>query len=94
MYRGSTPAPVTTSPYVSDLLAKEPNAKEEFQSLIQVPDVEVVEVLLEVIEVRNIPKGHKGKLSVVFSKLSLILFFFFFLIFQTHLIILLIFFYS
>ncbi|KAL0897900.1 hypothetical protein Bca101_081861 [Brassica carinata] len=90
MYRGSTPAPVATSPYVSDVLAKEPNAKEEFQSLIQVPDVEVVEVvssalplvckctlvilfenlqvLLEIIEVKNIPEGHKGKLSVVFSK--------------------------
>ncbi|XP_056863090.1 glycine-rich domain-containing protein 1 isoform X2 [Raphanus sativus] len=65
MYRGSTPAPVATSPYVSDVLAKEPNTKDD---LIQVPEVEVIEVLLEIIEVSNIPDGHKGKLSVVFSK--------------------------
>ncbi|KAH0929645.1 hypothetical protein HID58_015372 [Brassica napus] len=65
MYRGSTPAPVTTSPYAFDVLAKEPTPEDD---LIRVPEVEVVEVLLEIIEVRNIPDGHKGKLSVVFSK--------------------------
>ena len=42
MYRGSTPAPVTTSPYASDVLAKEPTPEDD---LIRVPEVEVVEVV-------------------------------------------------
>lgn len=46
MHRGKTPTPVTTSPYASDDLAKEPIAKEDFQNLIQFPEVEVVEVVL------------------------------------------------
>ncbi|XP_024014092.1 glycine-rich domain-containing protein 1 isoform X2 [Eutrema salsugineum] len=68
MYRGSTPAPVTTSPFASDVLSKEPTVKDDSQNLIQFPEVEVVEVLLEIIGVRNLPDGHKGKLSVLFSK--------------------------
>ncbi|CAN8283927.1 unnamed protein product [Cochlearia groenlandica] len=68
MYRGDTPAPVTTSPYASDVLSKEPTAKDDFQNSIQLPEVDVIEVLLEIVGVKNIPDGHKGKLSVVFSK--------------------------
>ncbi|KFK34860.1 hypothetical protein AALP_AA5G202400 [Arabis alpina] len=68
MYRGKTPAPVTTSPYASDVLAKKPTENEDYQNLIQFLELEVVEVLLEIIGVRNLPDGHKGKLSVVFTK--------------------------
>ncbi|CAD5319224.1 unnamed protein product [Arabidopsis thaliana] len=68
MHRGKTPVPVTNSPYASDVLVKDPTAKDDFQNLIQFPEVEVVEVLLEIIGVRNLPDGHKGKVSVMFSK--------------------------
>ncbi|CAA7039015.1 unnamed protein product [Microthlaspi erraticum] len=47
---------------------KESTEKEDFNNLIQFPEVQVVEVLLEIVGVRNVPDGHKGKLSVVFSK--------------------------
>ncbi|VVB08388.1 unnamed protein product [Arabis nemorensis] len=68
MYRGKTPAPVTTSPYASNVLAQKITENEDSQKLIQLPELEVVEVLLEVIGIRNLPEGHKGKLSVVFTK--------------------------
>lgn len=49
MYRGKTPVPVTSSPYASDVLAKEPTAIKDFQNLIQFPEVEVVEVVSYII---------------------------------------------
>ncbi|CAA7019781.1 unnamed protein product [Microthlaspi erraticum] len=68
MYRGNTPSPLTTSPFASSSVALSEEDKEEFKKLIQFPEIEAVEVLLEVVGVRNVPDGNKGKLSVVFSK--------------------------
>ncbi|XP_010531340.1 PREDICTED: glycine-rich domain-containing protein 1-like [Tarenaya hassleriana] len=69
MYRGGAPAPVTNSPFASDLLGKEVSAEDsECHNVIQFPEVEAVEVLLEIVGVKNLPDGHKGKPFVVFSK--------------------------
>ncbi|KAG2696055.1 hypothetical protein I3760_07G041000 [Carya illinoinensis] len=68
MYRGSTPSPVTTTPCLSYMIGKEVDASNEFQKIIQLPQRKVVEVLLEIVGVRNLPEGHKGSLCVSFCK--------------------------
>nr|AWW15255.1 hypothetical protein [Leavenworthia alabamica] len=67
MNRGNTPKPVTTSPYIWS--NKKSNAKEEeSQNVIQYPEVKVIEVILEIVGVKNLPEAHKGNVFVVFSK--------------------------
>jgi len=67
MNRGNTPKPVTTSPYVCS--GKKSIAKEEeSQNVIQYPEVKVIEVILEIVGVKNLPDAHKGKVFVLFSK--------------------------
>ncbi|XP_041022531.1 glycine-rich domain-containing protein 1-like isoform X2 [Juglans microcarpa x Juglans regia] len=68
MYRGSAPSPLTTTTCLSDMTGKEVVASDEFQKIIQLPQLEVVEVLLEFVGVKNLPEGHKGSLFVSFSK--------------------------
>ncbi|KAM2005270.1 hypothetical protein FF1_000513 [Malus domestica] len=68
MHRGSAPCPVMTTPYKSSMMSKDVAASIEYQKLIQLPEVKSVEVLLECVEVRNLPEGHKGSLFVTFSK--------------------------
>ncbi|KAG7968170.1 hypothetical protein I3843_08G139400 [Carya illinoinensis] len=69
MYRGSAPSPLTTTPvFLSDMIGKEVVASNEFQKLIQLPQLKVVEVLLEFVGVKNLPEGHKGSLFVSFCK--------------------------
>ncbi|KAF8051077.1 hypothetical protein N665_1805s0007 [Sinapis alba] len=63
MNRGDTPKPVTTSPYV--FLGKKLPAKED---AIKFPEVKVIEVVLEIVGVKNLPDTHRGNVFVVFSK--------------------------
>ncbi|KAJ4873512.1 Glycine-rich domain-containing protein 2 [Raphanus sativus] len=63
MNRGDTPKPVTTSPYV--FLGKKLPAKED---AIKFPEVKVIEVVLEIVGVKNLPDTHKGNVFIVFSK--------------------------
>ncbi|CAH8382219.1 unnamed protein product [Eruca vesicaria subsp. sativa] len=65
MNRGNTPKAVTTSPY--GFLGKKLTDKEDV-NVIQSPEVEVIEVMLEIVGVKNLPEGYKGKVFVVFSK--------------------------
>ncbi|PQQ01250.1 glycine-rich domain-containing protein 1 [Prunus yedoensis var. nudiflora] len=75
MHRGSAPCPVTTTPYKSSMMSKDVVASTEYQKVLQLPEVKFVEVLLEFVEVRNLPEGHKGSLFVSFSKTQHDLFF-------------------
>ncbi|KAG2319112.1 hypothetical protein Bca4012_054634 [Brassica carinata] len=63
MNRGNTPKAVTTSPY--GFLGKKLTAQED---VIKSPEVQVVEVILEIVGVKNLPDAYKGKVFVVFSK--------------------------
>ncbi|CDY63918.1 BnaC07g51250D [Brassica napus] len=63
MNRGDTPKPVTTSPYI--FLGKKLPSKED---AIKFPEVEVTEVVLEIVGVKNLPDTHQGNVFVVFSK--------------------------
>uniref|UniRef100_A0A1J3FCN7 Glycine-rich domain-containing protein 2 n=1 Tax=Noccaea caerulescens TaxID=107243 RepID=A0A1J3FCN7_NOCCA len=67
MNRGDTPKPVTASPYVSST-KKSTAEEEESQDVIQFPEVKVIEVVLEIVGVKNLPEAHRGKVFVVFSK--------------------------
>ncbi|XP_019088284.1 PREDICTED: glycine-rich domain-containing protein 2-like isoform X2 [Camelina sativa] len=67
MNRGNTPKPVITSPYVWS--GKKSTAKEEeFKNVIQYQEVKAIEVILEIVGIKNLPDAHKGKVFVVFSK--------------------------
>ncbi|KAK3012596.1 hypothetical protein RJ639_009596, partial [Escallonia herrerae] len=68
MYRGSAPSPLTTTPNVSNFVTKKVLSPQGYQKLIHLPDVNVVEVLLEFVELKNLPEGHKGYVYVLFSK--------------------------
>ncbi|GLU13370.1 hypothetical protein SLE2022_300080 [Rubroshorea leprosula] len=68
MYRGSAPTPVTDFPCFPDSLSKEATTTHQFQNIIQLPEVKLVEVLLEVIGVKNIAEELKGSLFVLFRK--------------------------
>ncbi|KAJ4880187.1 Glycine-rich domain-containing protein 2 [Raphanus sativus] len=65
MNRGNTPKAVTTSPY--GFLGKKLTGKEDV-IVIQSPEVQVIEVILEIVGVKNLPDAYKGKVFVVFSK--------------------------
>lgn len=65
MNRGNTPKAVTASPY--GFLGKKLSAKEDVIG-IQSPEVQVIEVILEIVGVKNLPDAYKGKVFVVFSK--------------------------
>ncbi|KAF4353413.1 hypothetical protein F8388_005015 [Cannabis sativa] len=68
MYRGSTPTPVTNTPFPPNMINKEKVKTNEYKKIIQLPKVNFVEVVLEFVEVNNLPEGHKGSLFVTFSK--------------------------
>ncbi|XP_038997497.1 glycine-rich domain-containing protein 2-like isoform X4 [Hibiscus syriacus] len=68
MYRGNSPSPITTIPCVPDILPKEVDAANEFLKIIKLPEMRVVEVFLEIVEVKNLTDEKKGNLFVLFSK--------------------------
>ncbi|KAJ0233482.1 Glycine-rich domain-containing protein 2 [Hirschfeldia incana] len=65
MNRGNTPKAVTASPY--GFLGKKLTAEEDVV-VIESPEVQVIEVILEIVGVKNLPDAYKGKVFVVFSK--------------------------
>lgn len=44
MYRGASPSPITNIPYTSNIINQEVNVKNEYQKIIQLPEVKSVEV--------------------------------------------------
>ncbi|KAL6225041.1 hypothetical protein ACLB2K_003893 [Fragaria x ananassa] len=75
MYRGSAPSPLTTTPYQSNIISKDGTAPPDLQKVIELPEVKAVEVLLEFLEVKNLPEGHKGMLFASFNKTTQDIFF-------------------
>ncbi|EEF35141.1 DNA binding protein, putative [Ricinus communis] len=68
MYRGSGPSPLTITSLLPNILRKDVLAPNEIQKIIQLPEVKIVEVLLEIVGIKNLPEGLKGSLFVTFSK--------------------------
>ncbi|KAG5064015.1 hypothetical protein AAZX31_02G203400 [Glycine max] len=69
MYSGSPPSPITVDKYKIDAIHKisAPSNKTN-QNVIQLPQKMLVQVMLEIVDVRNLPLGHTGKLLVSFNK--------------------------
>ncbi|KAK7372922.1 hypothetical protein VNO80_06312 [Phaseolus coccineus] len=70
MYRGSPPSPLTVDKYkiVGTHHYCSAPSNNTNQNLIQLPQKLLVQVMLEIVDVRNLPSGHKGKLLVSFNK--------------------------
>ncbi|XP_076911575.1 glycine-rich domain-containing protein 1-like [Bidens hawaiensis] len=69
MYRGNTPSPLAATPFVPKLTGKLVTSyNNKFQKLINLPKTNVTEVVLEIVEVENLPETFKKKVSVLFSK--------------------------
>ncbi|KAL0431416.1 UNVERIFIED_CONTAM: Glycine-rich domain-containing protein 2 [Sesamum radiatum] len=66
MYHGYTPSSVRTTPYFG-VASKTVTTVSDSQK-IKLPEVNVLEVMLEVVGVRNLPEGHNGSLLVSLSK--------------------------
>ncbi|KAL5822007.1 hypothetical protein ACOSQ3_023889 [Xanthoceras sorbifolium] len=68
MHRGTAPSPLTTIPFSSVTNSKDVLSSKECQKIIHLPELKAVEVLLEIVAVKNLPDGHKGSLFVLFNK--------------------------
>ncbi|KAL2904120.1 Glycine-rich domain-containing protein 2 [Bienertia sinuspersici] len=68
MYRGTTPTPVAQLPFPFIYEGKKSYAPNSYDNLIPLQKKKTVEVLLEFIEIKNLPEDHKGNLCVSFSK--------------------------
>ncbi|XP_074301792.1 glycine-rich domain-containing protein 1-like [Silene latifolia] len=68
MSRGDIPTPVTRVPYKFSVDAKKSNKTEKFGQHINFPTVEATEVLLECVDIKNLPNERKENLLVAVSK--------------------------
>ncbi|KAL3525536.1 hypothetical protein ACH5RR_013908 [Cinchona calisaya] len=68
MHKGNAPLPLRTTPYPSLGLTKKDYLSKENQKITNLSEVKVVEVMLEFVDVKNIPEGPKGGLFVSFRK--------------------------
>lgn len=69
MYRGSPPSPLTVDKYKIDAIHNNSAPSNKInQNLIQLPHKMLVQVMLEIVDVRNLLSEHKGKLVVSFMK--------------------------
>ncbi|KAK9270879.1 hypothetical protein L1049_026465 [Liquidambar formosana] len=69
MNRGSAPSLLPTNLRPLNTVRNKGFASTEYQNMIQLPKTMLVEVvMMEIVEVKNSPNGHKGSLFVSFSK--------------------------
>ncbi|KAL9241670.1 hypothetical protein vseg_015753 [Gypsophila vaccaria] len=70
LHRGNSPSPVTQVPVKFDnrVVDKEARGLDNCGNPIQLPSIKLMEVLLEFVEIKNIPDEHRGNLGVLFSK--------------------------
>ncbi|MCD9645479.1 hypothetical protein HAX54_034440 [Datura stramonium] len=68
MYRGNAPSPLRICPYPSNPVSKKTDTFHADHKIIHLPEMKVLEVMLEIIGIRNLPEGHKGSFFVSFSK--------------------------
>ncbi|KAF5791506.1 putative Glycine-rich domain-containing protein [Helianthus annuus] len=68
MYRGAAPSPVATAPCIPEITVSNSDSTRGFERLIDGPKTSYIEVLLEFVEIKNLPESNKGKVNVLFSK--------------------------
>ncbi|CAN4079865.1 unnamed protein product [Withania somnifera] len=68
MYRGNAPSPLKICPYPSNPVSKKADTFHVDHKIIHLPEMKVLEVMLEIIGMRNLPEVHKGGFFVSFSK--------------------------
>lgn len=68
MYRGNSPSPLRICPYPSNPMTEKADTFHVDHKIIQLPEMKVFEVMLEIVGVRNLHKGHKRDFFVSFSK--------------------------
>ncbi|XP_024977761.1 glycine-rich domain-containing protein 1 isoform X1 [Cynara cardunculus var. scolymus] len=68
MYRGIAPSPITTTPCIPEIASNKADSTNELERLIDIPKTNYIEILLQCVEIKNLPEIHKGKVGVLFSK--------------------------
>ncbi|XP_021743718.1 glycine-rich domain-containing protein 2-like isoform X2 [Chenopodium quinoa] len=68
MYRGSAPSPLTVDAHIFEKTQKSEILANKSQNIIQLPKKMLIEVLLEIVEVRGLPQRHGDKLFIKFSQ--------------------------
>ncbi|KAA8538218.1 hypothetical protein F0562_027959 [Nyssa sinensis] len=68
MYKGSTPSPLTINLWPTNTASKKVVPSIEYQKIIQLPKKMLMEVLLEIVGVKNLPAEHTGSLVLSLSK--------------------------
>ncbi|KAL8117873.1 hypothetical protein AgCh_015675 [Apium graveolens] len=68
MYRGAAPSPLVSIPVVSKSVINKIISTNVQQQIIRLPELRSVEVMLEFVEIKNLPEGLKGGVYVSFSK--------------------------
>nr|XP_017218219.1 PREDICTED: glycine-rich domain-containing protein 1-like isoform X1 [Daucus carota subsp. sativus]XP_017218220.1 PREDICTED: glycine-rich domain-containing protein 1-like isoform X1 [Daucus carota subsp. sativus] len=68
MYRGAAPSPLITIPFMSKSMTNKIVATDVQQQIISLPELKSVEVMLEFVDIKNLPEGLKGSVYVSFSK--------------------------
>ncbi|KAF7817067.1 glycine-rich domain-containing protein 1 [Senna tora] len=68
MYRGNAPSPLTVNKNILGSMHNNSASSSENLSLIQLPKKMLMGVMLEIVDVRDLPSGHKSKLVVSFKK--------------------------
>ncbi|KAK7301075.1 hypothetical protein RJT34_11934 [Clitoria ternatea] len=66
MYKGNPPSPLTVDKYRIDAVSAPANKTN--QNMIQLPQKMLLEVMLEIVDVRNLPSRLRGNLVVSFNK--------------------------
>ncbi|XP_074310235.1 glycine-rich domain-containing protein 1-like isoform X2 [Silene latifolia] len=67
-HRGNDPSPVTQIPYKVNAELNDFNTFEKCGQQIHIPALKTVEVLLEFVDIKNLPEEYKENLVVAFSK--------------------------
>lgn len=68
MYRGGAPSPITTTPCIPDMSPSNADSANGLEKLIDLPKINFIEILLEFVEIKNLPLTNNEKVNVTFSK--------------------------
>ncbi|RZC51893.1 hypothetical protein C5167_020323 [Papaver somniferum] len=68
MYRGTAPSPVTHVPWQSNIMSKKVVPLSDSRKAVQLPDAKNIEICLEIVAIKDLPVGLKGRIHVQFSK--------------------------
>ncbi|KAL4582403.1 hypothetical protein LXL04_006951 [Taraxacum kok-saghyz] len=68
MYRGGAPSPITTTPCIPDMSPSNADSANGLEKLIDLPKMNFIEILLEFVEIKNLPLTNNEKVNITFRK--------------------------